>query len=596
MLNVIFDELINNYNFILGLILTRFNMKYVYLIFYCFIVFLINSQTKTFTVNFSTNNGKFKDFAGVNCGAQNNVAGYKDMKIKTVRTHDYYGPTDYWNYTKGYVTSPTTNTGTAIFSPTFNPHVIASYSFTASDAKIDNLINNGFTPYFRLGVSFPSTTPPYTPVNPPIDANNTTFHTFASICKRTVMHYTEGWNGNRFDSIPYWEVWNEPEGDFWEGVNGTPANFFQMYKEVADSIKTYKPTLKVGACGALMQSVILHKKTYFDSLFIFCKNNNVPLDFYSWHMYSRYNPYSIKNHADTVQHVLSVNGFTNTESHISEVNTDLNPMNVTYDQSVKGTAYAASMLMTCQEAYVHKVFWYRGETFKPLANADANGQPNLTYTGLGFKKHNILVNETPIKLITSGNEVINFNSNRDTTNLMIIAGKNNDDTQTDILISNLKTNYSNLVVNVTNLPYSVNDVLQIEKYTTQGASQLALTTTTLSGANTLSLSIASAVAPSVYLIKIKKLISTHISEIKNNEYLNVFPNPTSSKTTVAINNTYNNEKLSLFNIFGEKIDRPELQNLQQGLNYLEISLGDLPNGFYFLHSVNNGITKILKHQ
>lgn len=566
----------------------------IYLLFFIYYSNLVDSQTKTITVNFGSNIGVFKDFAGVNCGAQNNVAGYKDMNIKSVRTHDYYGPTDYWTYTKGYVTTATTSTSMAVFSPTFNPHSATSYTFAASDAKISNLISNKFTPYFRLGVSYPSSTAPYTPVNPPIDANNTTFNTFASICKRTVMHYTTGWNGNRFDSIPYWEVWNEPEGSFWEGTNGTPANFFQMYKEVADSIKGFNPNLKVGTCGALMQSVILHKKTYFDSLFIYCQSNNVPLDFYSWHMYSRYNPYSIKNHADTVQYVLSAHGFTNTESHISEVNSDLNLMNVTYDQSPKGTAYAASMLMTCQEAYVHKVFWYRGETFKPLANADASGQANLTYSGIGFKAHNTLVNETPVKLTTTGNEVVNFYATKDTTNLMVIAGKNTTGTQTDILISNLKTNYANLSVAITNLPFTSSDIIQIEKYTTQGTSQYALTTSTLVGAATLSLNIASATAPSVYLLKLSKQTTTSVVETNVINDITLFPNPTNSKISLVINNKQQSNTISLHDISGKEVLVTQLNSVYRGLNYIDIDVSELVNGIYII-KCGNCFKKFIKN-
>jgi hypothetical protein len=151
------------------------------------------AQIKTFTVDYNTNNGEFKSLGGVNCGAVKSVAGYKDMGIKEVRTHDYYGPTDYWYYTNGFVNLPVDSSGIATYNSFFNPQLPSSYTFDGgSDAKITNLINNGFQPYFRLGISWPSSVPPYTPINPPIDANNTTFHTFASICKKTVEHYTAG--------------------------------------------------------------------------------------------------------------------------------------------------------------------------------------------------------------------------------------------------------------------------------------------------------------------------------------------------------------------------------------------------------------------
>ncbi len=102
----------------------------------------ILAQTKTFNVNYNTNNGTYKSLGNVNCGAKNSVAGYTDMGIKEVRTHDYYGPTDYWHYTTGFVNFATSSSGSATYNSSFNPQLTSSYTFTAgSDSVITNLIN-----------------------------------------------------------------------------------------------------------------------------------------------------------------------------------------------------------------------------------------------------------------------------------------------------------------------------------------------------------------------------------------------------------------------------------------------------------------------
>ena len=86
-------------------------MKNIILIIIVFYSFECFAQVKTFSVDYNTNNGTYKSLGNVNCGAVNSVAGYTDMGIKEVRTHDYYGPTDYWHYTNGFVNTPVGSSG-----------------------------------------------------------------------------------------------------------------------------------------------------------------------------------------------------------------------------------------------------------------------------------------------------------------------------------------------------------------------------------------------------------------------------------------------------------------------------------------------------
>ncbi|HSC53282.1 MAG TPA: hypothetical protein VLC98_06680 [Phnomibacter sp.] len=44
----------------------------------------------------------------------------------------------------------------------------------------------------------------------------------------------------------YWEVWNEPDGYYWQG---TQAEFFKLYDYAADGVKRALPTARIGGCN-----------------------------------------------------------------------------------------------------------------------------------------------------------------------------------------------------------------------------------------------------------------------------------------------------------------------------------------------------------
>ena len=85
----------------------------------------------------------------------------------------------------------------------------------------------------------------------------------------------------------YFEVWNEPEYEyvFWAG---TKEEYFEFYKETALAIKSISKNLKVGG-PAITHGTILGS-TWLEDFLIFCKKENVPLDFLSIHIYPEYIP------------------------------------------------------------------------------------------------------------------------------------------------------------------------------------------------------------------------------------------------------------------------------------------------------------------
>lgn len=559
----------------------------IFFILFIILAICISAQTTTFNINFNTNLGTFKTFDGVNSKFLNSTdSGYHDIKIKEIRTHAF-SEADYWFYTNGFVNLTTHYADTATYNSSFNPQLQSSYNFSSGvDSLISNLINNGYIPYFRLGVGWPNFADticfPCIPLSPPADNGDTTFHTFAAICKKTVEHFTKGWGADTgyFYNIPEWEVWNEPDGVFWKG---NELQFYKLYQEVTDSIKSIDTTIKVGTCGLTKNGIINQDTLYFKSLLKYCKNNSVPVDFYSWHLYKRYNPYSVKSSANYVRTTLNSEGFFNTKSHISEINAELDGTSV-YDTSAKGSAYVASLLMTCQESPVDKLFWFAGNGLGPLANPDISGVADLTWKGVGMKSHNTLVFETPVKLYTTGNLVVP-NLPVDTTNVMIIAGKDSIKNQADILISNLNSNFTNFIVTINNLPFTAPENILIEQYKTQDSnSKYELTTDTVSGSPIITITINSATAPSVYLLKISKLNNSEINETSEKNKIKYFPNPVNE--TIYFSEPLNNIKI--YNVYGQIV----LSNIKTANKIIVEKLSD---GLYFAKSDNYNFKFIVKH-
>jgi xylan 1,4-beta-xylosidase len=75
----------------------------------------------------------------------------------------------------------------------------------------------------------------------------------------------------------YFEVWNEPNIDFW---TGRPAQqtYFELYDNTARAIKAASPRLRIGGPATAQAA-------WVDAMIAHATKNNVPLDFVSTHVY-----------------------------------------------------------------------------------------------------------------------------------------------------------------------------------------------------------------------------------------------------------------------------------------------------------------------
>jgi xylan 1,4-beta-xylosidase len=75
----------------------------------------------------------------------------------------------------------------------------------------------------------------------------------------------------------YFEVWNEPNIDFWAG-EPKQATYWQLYDHTARAIKSVNPRLRIGGPATAQAA-------WVDAFIQHCAQNNVPVDFVSTHVY-----------------------------------------------------------------------------------------------------------------------------------------------------------------------------------------------------------------------------------------------------------------------------------------------------------------------
>lgn len=516
---------------------------------------------KTITIDAASQVATIKDLLGVNKGPGGRLAGYKDAGISIVRTHDFHGAcdyeyyTDFWNY----------NSDTEEYSinAAFECDNPDHYHWAESDAKLDTFVVNNMDIYFRIGVSYPDN-PKYRtpPLAPPIDDDNLNFTKFGEICKRTIMHFNQGWDNGKQYNIRYFEIWNEPGGLFWKG---SPIQFNRMYQTACDSIKSVMPEAKVGALGAVPTTTLGVDEEYREGFFSFLQHHEVPLDFYSWHLYSAKNPYGLKMWADTIRNTLDEFGLTNAESHISEINDELGEGLQALNESPKGTAYYLSNMITAQKSPIDKLFWYVGIGF---FNPDDGITPDYKYSGYALKIFHLLKSETPLQIQSDGDEVIDNEWQTDTTNLMVLSGISEDEDKVYIAISNYDSEHENFDITINNLPWTDNDQIDITKNIVDDQNKFTESTTTESGNSTMTVSVDNMPSPSVILLRLEKTIGTSIS--KNNKTLDshkirIAPNPVGKNMPIRIRNDENQpiRKISVYTIDGRLVFNRNIKSAQK---------------------------------
>jgi xylan 1,4-beta-xylosidase len=156
----------------------------------------------------------------------------------------------------------------------------SKYNFSYIDQIYDGLLENGVRPYVELSftprkmASDPNMLHPfwYHPVvSPPKD-----YAEWDAMMTALAQHLIERYG---IEEVATWkfEVWNEPNLDFWGG-NPKQSTYFELYDHTARALKAVSPRLQVGgpatAQAAWVTPFLQHVKA-----------TGVPVDFVSTHVY-----------------------------------------------------------------------------------------------------------------------------------------------------------------------------------------------------------------------------------------------------------------------------------------------------------------------
>ncbi len=492
----------------------------------------ISFAGKTIIVDYSSEIGDVKDIVGVNREPfVSRIHGFWDAGIQTIRMHDYHGGNDYCFYSKFWNFDSTSNQFTSI-NAGFDPNDPNDYDWGDFDDKVMELIDWGFRPYIRIGTSYPLGKI-LQPMEPPLDPDGVHFTQFAQLCRQTLAHCNGNWDNGLNLSIAHWEIWNEPDGKFWKG---TPLQFYKMFEAVMDTLKANFPNVRIGGPGVTPATTIGANKKYLDDFLAYLQSYHVPLDFYSWHLYGIKNPYMLETFAENIRARLDHYGFSQSESHITEINHQLSEEEFGLDDTPKGAAFYASLLIAAQKSPIDKLLWYPGNAF---FRDDTAHKPNYTWGGYALKINHLIATNTNDLLEVTGEEVIPDFWDVDTTNFMVLASKKEETGDVYILVSNYNSQNSEYTIEIKNLPWKPGDKILVKENFLRGpGDKFTEISKIMNGNANLSISIKNVAAPSVFFLRLKKQEGSAVSESPNvpgeHSLEQNYPNPFNPETTIPV--------------------------------------------------------------
>ncbi|MEJ6579835.1 MAG: sialate O-acetylesterase [Akkermansiaceae bacterium] len=402
--------------------------------------FSLHADEAVLSADFSVHVGSVRPLHGINKGPLapggifDLIKEQKELGIPFTRLHDCGWP------------NPYVVDHHAIFpNPDADPSLPGSYNFALTDEYIEAVRQTGAEPIYRLGESIEHTSVKRY-AHPPADMKKWT-----AICLGIIRHYNEGWADGHHYNIRYWEIWNEPENRpvMW---SGTDDDYLQLYRTAATAITKEFPNVKVGgpALGASGHFVDgKFRPTDFAMKFLaMCRNENVPLNFFSWHCYTD-DPSELSERSRAIRSLLDSQGFTETENHLNEWNFLPNndwgsimgtatPATRTraYDvmAGAPGAAFVATALIELQDTPINICNFYHGE-LGAFGIFSEQGVPLKVYQALRAFQG---LMETPKRVETRGAL---------DGKLAFAAGLSTDGCEASLLVSNFDDPRSEIVLN-----------------------------------------------------------------------------------------------------------------------------------------------------
>jgi len=158
-------------------------------------------------------------------------------------------------------------------------HGRPSLNFSYVDQIYDGLIENGVRPFVEMSFmprDLAASTQPHAFWYQPLPNPPKSYEAWGEMVYAFVHHLVDRYGADEVAKW-YFEVWNEPNIDFWTG-NPKQSTYFQLYDAAARAVKRVGP-LRVGgpatAQAAWIPAMIAH-----------AESGKIPLDFVSTHVYA----------------------------------------------------------------------------------------------------------------------------------------------------------------------------------------------------------------------------------------------------------------------------------------------------------------------
>lgn len=153
------------------------------------------------------------------------------------------------------------------------------YNFSYVDQIYDGLLQNGVRPFVEL--SFMPAKLAAKPIMQdfwyhPISSPPKDFAKWGALVTQFAQHVIDRYG---IDEVSQWyfEVWNEPNLNFWAG-EPHESTYYQLYDTSARALKKVNPRLRVGGPATAQAA-------WVDRFIAHAVKNNVPVDFVSTHVY-----------------------------------------------------------------------------------------------------------------------------------------------------------------------------------------------------------------------------------------------------------------------------------------------------------------------
>ena len=155
-----------------------------------------------------------------------------------------------------------------------------TYNFSYVDQIYDGLLENGVRPFVELSF-MPAKLAASQSVHPfwykPIVSPPKSWEKWGGLISHFAQHLLDRYG---IDEVSRWyfEVWNEPNLDFWAG-DPKEETYYHLYDVTARALKGVSPRLRVGGPSTAQAA-------WVDRFIRHCAENHIPVDFVSTHVYA----------------------------------------------------------------------------------------------------------------------------------------------------------------------------------------------------------------------------------------------------------------------------------------------------------------------